>query len=77
MAKEETVVALIAQVVGCPKMEVRNVSRVVRVRLAMGVNIALQGMQEKEMTLIRRSADHVNWARQRRWKARPRAVGVI
>ena len=35
--KEEAAVALIAQPVGRPKTAVRNVSRAVRVRLALGV----------------------------------------
>ena len=77
MAKEETVVALIVQWVGCPKMAVRNAKRAVRGRSVTVAKIAHWGLQEKEMTLIQRSADHVHWARQRRWKARPRAVGVI
>ena len=41
MEKEETAVASIAQLVGCPKTAVRNVSRAVRARLALGVQIVL------------------------------------
>jgi len=75
--KEETALASIVQWGGRPKMAVRNAKRAVRGRSAMVAKIAHWGLQEKEMTLIRRSADHVHWARQRRWKVRPRAVGVI
>ena len=39
--KEETAVASIAQLVGRPKTAVRNVSRAVRVRLAVGVKNVL------------------------------------
>jgi ADP-ribose pyrophosphatase YjhB (NUDIX family) len=77
VTKEETTLASIVPRVGRPKMAVRNAKRAVRGRSVMVAKIAHWGLQEKEMTLIRRSADHVNWARQRRWKARPRAVGVI
>jgi hypothetical protein len=58
--KEETVVVLIAQLVGHLTMAVRNVSRVVRVRLAMGVNIALLGMLEQEPTVMLPNANNVN-----------------
>ena len=75
--KEETAVASIVQLVGRPPVAVPNAKRAARGRSAMVAKIAHWGLQEKEMTLIRRSADHVNWARQRRWKARPRAVDVI
>jgi hypothetical protein len=77
VTKEETAVASIVPRGGRPKMAVRNAKRAVRGRSAMVAKIAHWGLQEKEMTVIRRSADHVIWARQRRWKARPRAVGVI
>jgi len=63
--KEETPLALIVPRVGRPKMAVRNAKRAVRGRSVMVAKIAHWGLQEKEMTLIRRSADHVNWARQR------------
>ena len=75
--KVETAVASIAQWVGRPPVAVPNAKRAVRGRSAMVAKIAHWGLQEKEMTLIRRSADHVHWARQRRWKVRPRAVDVI
>ena len=41
VAKEETVVALIAQLDGRPKTAVRNVPRAVQVRSALGVSIVL------------------------------------
>mgnify|MGYP006121309891 CR=1 FL=1 len=41
VAKEETAVALIAQLVGRPKTAVLNVLRAVRARLALGVKIVL------------------------------------
>ena len=75
--KEETAVASIAQLDGRQKRAVPNVSRAVLARLVLVVTIAHWGLPEKEMTLMRRNAGNVNWAKQRRWKARPRAVGVI
>ena len=41
------------------------------------VNLVRWGLQEKEMTLMRRNADNVTWGKQRRLKVRRRAVGVI
>jgi len=58
--KEETVVVLIAQLVGHLKMAVRNVSRVVRVRLAMGVKNVHWGLPEKETTIMLPNANNVN-----------------
>ena len=58
-------------------MAVRNAKRAVRGRSARVAKIAHWDLQEKEMTLMRRNADNVNWGKQRRWKVRPRAVGVI
>jgi hypothetical protein len=58
-------------------MAVQNAKRAVRGRSVRVAKIARWGLQEKEMTLMRRNADNVNWAKQRRWKVRPRAVGVI
>ena len=75
--KEETVVVLIAQPVGPLKMVVPNVSLAVLARLVLVAPIAHWDLPEKEMTLMRRNADNVNWVKQRRWKAWPRAVGVI
>jgi hypothetical protein len=57
--KEETVVVLIAQLVGHLKMAVRNVSRVVRVRLAMGVKNVHWGLPEKETTIMLPNANNV------------------
>ena len=57
--KEETVVVLIAQLVGHLKMAVRNVSRVVRVRLAMGVKNVHWGLPEKETTMMLPNANNV------------------
>jgi hypothetical protein len=42
------------------KKEVRNASRVVRVRLAMGVKIAPKGMQEQEPTVMLPNANNVH-----------------
>ena len=75
--KEETALASIVQWVGLPKTAVQNAKCAVRGRSVMVAKIAHWGLQEKEMTLMRRNADNVNWVKQRRWKARPRAVGVI
>ena len=57
--REETALALIAQSVGRPKTAVRNVLRAVRVRLALGVKIALWVLLEQEAT-TRHSASNVN-----------------
>ena len=75
--KEETALASIVLRGGRPKMAVRNAKRAVQERSVMIAKIAQWGLHEKEMTLMRRNADNVNWVKQRRWKARPRAVGVI
>jgi hypothetical protein len=58
-------------------MAVQNAKRAVRGRSVRVAKIAHWDLQEKEMTLMRRNADNVNWVKQRRWKAWPRAVGVI
>ena len=75
--KEETALASIVPLDGRPKMAVQNAKRAVRERSVRVAKIARWGLQEKEMTLMRRNADNVNWVKQRRWKAWPRAVGVI
>ena len=75
--KEETALASIVPLDGRPKMAVPNAKRAVRGRSVRVAKIARWGLQEKEMTLMRRNADNVNWVKQRRWKAWPRAVGVI
>ena len=58
--KGEAAVALIAQLVGRPKTAVRNVSCAVRVRLALGVKIALWDLPEQETTTMRHNASNVN-----------------
>jgi len=68
VAKKETAVASIVQSVGRPKKAVRNVSRAVPVRLALGVKIVLQVLPEQETTTMRRNANNVNWVKQQRLK---------
>jgi len=75
--KTEPPNALIVQRVGRPKTAAPNAKRAVRGRSVMIATIAHWDLQEKEMTLMRRSADHVPWGKQQRLKVRPRAVGVI
>jgi hypothetical protein len=75
VAKEETVVALIAQVVGCPKMEVRNVSRVVRVRLAKAVKIAQLDLLDQEKT-TQPNANNATEVLQPQHRAPPSAAAV-
>jgi len=75
--KEETALASIVPRGGRPPAAVPNAKRAVRGHSVMVVKIAHWGLQEKEMTLMRRNADNVNWVKQRRWKVQPRAVGVI
>ena len=53
-------IAMIVTRVRCPRKEVPNVSRVVRVRLAMGVKIAPKDMREKEPTAMLPNANIVN-----------------
>ena len=77
MTKEETAVALIAQLVGRPKTAVPNVSRAVRVRLALGVEIALKVLPEQETTMMRHNVNNVNWAKQRRLKVPLNAMLVM
>ena len=74
--KVETAVASIAQWVGRPPVAVPNAKRAVRGRSAMVAKIAHWGLQEKEMTLIRRSADNVNWVKQHRLKVPLNAILV-
>ena len=66
--KEETAVASIVQLDGRQKKAVPNVSRAVLARLVLVVTIAHWVLPEKEMTLMRRNADNVNWAKQHRLK---------
>jgi hypothetical protein len=75
--KKETAVASIARLDGRPKTAVPNVSPAVPVRLALGVQIALWVLPEKETTTMRRNADSVNWVKQRRLKVPLNATLVI
>ena len=77
MAKAETAVALIVQLDGCPKTAVRNVSRAVRVCLALGVKIALWVLPEQETTPMRHNVNNVHWVKQRREKVPLNATLVI
>ena len=58
--KEETPLALIVPLDGRPKTAVRNVSRAVRVRLALGVKIVPWVLPEKVLTGILPNANNVN-----------------
>ena len=64
MKKKEIAVALIAQLVGRPKTAVQNVTRVVRVDLAVGVKIVHRVMPEQETTMMQRNVNNVNWVKQ-------------
>ena len=75
--KEETALASIVPRDGRPLVVAPNAKRVVQGRSVMVAKIVHWDLQEKEMTLMRRNVDNVTWGKQRRWKARPRAVGVI
>ena len=75
--KEETAVAWIVLRDGRPTTAAPNAKRAVRGHSVMVVKSAPWDLQEKEMTLMRRSADHVHWGKQQRLKVRPRAVVVI
>ena len=77
VAKQETGRALLVQSDGHLRRGALNAKRAVRGRSVMVAKIAHWDLPEKEMTLMRRNADNVLWVKQRRWKARPRAVGVI
>jgi hypothetical protein len=77
VAKQETGRALLARSGGHLRRGALNAKRAVRGRSVMVAKIAHWDLPEKEMTLMRRNADNVLWVKQRRWKARPRAVGVI
>ena len=57
--KEETAVASIAQLVGRPKTAVRNVPRVERGGLVLGVKIVHWVMPEEETTMMRPNANNV------------------
>jgi len=74
--KEETAVASIAQLDGRQKMVVPNVSLAVLARLVLVVTIAHWDLPEKEMTMMRRNADNVNWVKQHRLKVPLNAILV-
>jgi hypothetical protein len=76
VTKEETALASIVPRGGRPPVAVPNAKRAVRGRSAMVAKIAHWGLQEKEMTLIRRSADNVNWVKQHRLKVPLNAILV-
>jgi hypothetical protein len=75
--KEETAPALIVLWDGRPTTAVQNAKRAVRGLSVMVAKSAHWDLQEKGVTLMRRSADHVHWGKQRRSKVRPHAVVVI
>ena len=77
VTREETAVASIVQLVGRPPVAVPNAKRAVRGRSAMVAKIAHWGLQEKEMTLMRRNAYNVNWVKQRRLKVPLNAMLVM
>ena len=58
--KKDRPIAMIVTRVRCPRKEVPNVSRVVRVRLAMGVKNVHWGLPEKETTIMLPNANNVN-----------------
>jgi hypothetical protein len=73
--KEETAVASIAQWVGLPKTAVRNVSRVVRVRLAKAVKIAQLDLLDQEKT-TQPNANNATEVLQPQHRAPPSAAAV-
>jgi hypothetical protein len=74
--KEETAVASIAQWVGLPKTAVRNVSRVVRVRLAKAVKIAQLDLLDQEKT-TQPNANNATEVLQPQHRAPPSAAAAI
>ena len=68
--RAETVLASIVQQVGRPETAVLNVLRVMRVRLALGVQSVHWVFSEKETTMMRPNANNVNWVKQQRLKVR-------
>jgi hypothetical protein len=75
--KVETALVPIVPRDGRPKTAVQNAKRAVRGRSVMVAKSALWDLQDKEMTVMRHSADHVHWGKQRQSKVRPHAVVVI
>ena len=76
MKRVETVLALIAQQVGRPKMAVLNVFHVAQVRLVMVAKVVRQVMQEKVMTKMPHNANNASWVKQLRLKVRRNVIRV-
>ena len=76
MEKEETALASIVQLVGLRRTAVRNVSRVVRVRLAKAVKIAQLDLLDQEKT-TQPNAKHATEVLQPQHRAPPSAAAVI
>ena len=74
--KVETSLASIAQWVGLPKTAVRNVSRVVRVRLAKAVKIAQLDLLDQEKT-TQHNANNATPVLQPQHRAPPSAAAVM
>ena len=75
VTREETAVASIVQLVGLRRTAVRNVSRVVRARLAESVKIAPWGLLEQEKT-IQPNAINATPVLQPQHQARPAAAAA-
>ena len=76
VAKEETAVVSSAPSVGRRKRAVRNVSRVVRVHLAMGAKVVLSAMQDITPIWTRPNVDNVLWGKPQRRLLRRLAKSV-
>jgi hypothetical protein len=72
----ETVLALIVQQVGRPKMAVLNVFHVALVCLVMVAKIVPQVMQEKVMTRMPHNANNASWVKPPRLKVRLNVIRV-
>ena len=64
--KEDAALASTVPRDGSPPVAVQNANRAVQGRSVMVAKVAHWDLQDKEMTLMRRSADHVHWGKQRR-----------
>ena len=76
VTREETAVASIVQLVGLRRTAVRNVSRVVRVRLAKAVKIAQLDLLDQEKT-TQPNANNATEVLQPQHRAPPSAAAVI
>ena len=76
VAKQETGRALLVQSDGHLRRGALNAKRAVRGRSVMIAKIAHWDLPEKEMTLMRRNADNVNWVKQHRLKVPLNAILV-